>query len=72
MTFKNVANIGSVATDNTIDSQSLLVMVNEARRKCGEPEVRNNNFIEKILDELEGEFYTKSAKSHGTRAGRSF
>lgn len=31
MTFKNVANIGSVVTDKTIDSQSLLMMVNEAR-----------------------------------------
>ncbi|EPA3992300.1 hypothetical protein ACQ3IH_002736 [Escherichia coli] len=72
MTFKNVANIGSVVTDKTIDSQRLLEMVNQARRQCGEPEVRNNKFIEKILDELEGEFYTKSVKSHGTRAGRSF
>ncbi|HEC0889228.1 TPA: phage antirepressor KilAC domain-containing protein, partial [Escherichia coli] len=59
-------------TGDTIDSQTLLKMVNEARKLCGEPEVRNNKFIEKILDELEGEFYTKSAKSHGTRAGRSF
>lgn len=72
MTFKNVANIGSVVTDKTIDSQCLLEMVNHARKQCGEPEVRNNKFIEKILDELEGEFYTKSVKSHGTRAGRSF
>ncbi len=28
MTLKNVANIGSVVTDKTIDSQSLLMMVN--------------------------------------------
>ncbi|WP_340574978.1 hypothetical protein [Escherichia coli] len=56
----------------TIDSQTLLKMVNEARKFYGEPEVRNNKFIEKILDELDGEYYTKSAKSHGTRAGRSF
>ncbi|EAT1308139.1 phage antirepressor Ant [Salmonella enterica] len=53
-----------------IDSQQLLKMVNEARQVCGEPEVRNNKFIEKVIDELEGEFYTKSVKSHGTRAGR--
>lgn len=46
----------------TIDSQELLAMVNEARSQCGEPEVRNNKFIEKIMDELEGEDgYTKSA-----------
>lgn len=53
-----------------IDSQQLLKMVNEARKVCGEPEVRNNKFIEKVIDELEGEFYTKSVKSHGARAGR--
>lgn len=52
MTLKNVANIGSVVTDKTIDSQSLLMMVNEARKLCGEPSVRNNKFIEKIEDEL--------------------
>lgn len=62
MTSKNVANIGSVVTDKTIDSKSLLAMVNEARKQCGEPPVRNNKFIEKILDELDGEDgYTKSA-----------
>ncbi|HEC6393838.1 TPA: hypothetical protein R3609_003817 [Salmonella enterica subsp. enterica serovar Warragul] len=60
MTSKNVANLGSVVTDKTIDSQSLLSMVNEARKQCGEPSVRNNKFIEKIEDELEGETYTKS------------
>ncbi|EPP4910745.1 phage antirepressor KilAC domain-containing protein [Escherichia albertii] len=47
-------------TGDTIDSLTLLKMVNEARKLCGEPEVRNNKFIEKILDELDGEYYTKS------------
>lgn len=47
-------------TNDTIDSQTLLNMVNESRKLCGEPEVRNNKFIEKILDELDGEHYTKS------------
>ncbi|WP_087661341.1 phage antirepressor KilAC domain-containing protein [Escherichia coli] len=47
-------------TGDTIDSQTLLKMVNEARKLCGEPEVRNYKFIEKILDELDGEHYTKS------------
>ncbi|EPE5587940.1 phage antirepressor KilAC domain-containing protein [Escherichia coli] len=47
-------------TRDTIDSLTLLKMVNEARKLCGEPEVRNNKFIEKILDELDGEHYTKS------------
>lgn len=35
-------------------------MVNAARKQCWEPPVRNNKFIEKIIDELEGETYTKS------------
>ncbi|WP_089637728.1 phage antirepressor KilAC domain-containing protein [Escherichia coli] len=47
-------------TGDTIDSLTLLKMVNEARKLCGEPEVRNNKFIGKILDELDGEHYTKS------------
>ncbi|EOR9200525.1 phage antirepressor KilAC domain-containing protein [Escherichia coli] len=47
-------------TGDTIDRLTLLKMVNEARKLCGEPEVRNNKFIEKILDELDGEHYTKS------------
>ncbi|ENY8199230.1 phage antirepressor KilAC domain-containing protein [Escherichia coli] len=47
-------------TGDTIDSLTLLKMVNEARKLCREPEVRNNKFIEKILDELDGEHYTKS------------
>ncbi|HHY2291225.1 TPA: phage antirepressor KilAC domain-containing protein [Escherichia coli] len=47
-------------TGDTIDSLTLLKMVNDARKLCGEPEVRNNKFIEKILDELDGEHYTKS------------
>ena len=50
-----------VSNKDTIDSQMLLQMVNEARKLCGEPSVRNNKFVEKILDELEGETYTKSA-----------
>ncbi len=32
--------------------------------------VRNNKFLEKIEDELEGEFYTKSAKPSGSSGGR--
>lgn len=59
MTSLNLAPKSSVVTDKTIDSQSLLMMVNQARKQCGEPEVRNNKFIEKVVDELDGEFYTK-------------
>jgi superfamily II DNA helicase RecQ len=57
MTSKNVANVGHIVTEKTIDSQSLLAMVNQAREKCGERPVRNNVFIERIRDELEGEGY---------------
>lgn len=61
MLTNNLAVPGSVVTNKTIDSQYLLEMVNLARKQCGEPPVRNNKFIEKIVDELEGETYTKSA-----------
>lgn len=57
MLTNNLAAPGSVVTGKTIDSQSLLVMVNAARKKCGEGVVRNNVFIERIEDELEGETY---------------
>lgn len=60
MLTDNLAVRGSVVTDKTINSQSLLEMVNGARKACGEPAVRNNKFIEKVMDELEGETYTKS------------
>ncbi|EJX4928789.1 hypothetical protein OD635_005874, partial [Salmonella enterica] len=57
MTSLNLAAKGSHVT---IDSQTLLTMVNAARKQCGEKTVRNNKFIEKVVDELEGETYTKS------------
>ncbi|HBS7472684.1 TPA: hypothetical protein MAQ95_001653 [Klebsiella pneumoniae] len=70
MTSLNLAPKSSFVTDKTIDSQSLLMMVNQARKQCGEPEVRNNKFIEKVVDELDGEFYTKSVKPSCTNGGR--
>ncbi|ECN1304293.1 phage antirepressor Ant, partial [Salmonella enterica subsp. enterica serovar Muenchen] len=42
---------------DSIDSQQLLKMVNEARKLFGENPVRNNDFIARIKDELEGETY---------------
>jgi hypothetical protein len=60
MTLLNVANQAGSVTEKTIDSQYLLEMVNAARKQCGEPAVRNNKFIEKVIDELDGETYTKS------------
>ena len=56
----NLAVNKAVVTEKSIDSQYLLEMVNAARKQCGEPEVRNNKFIEKVEDELDGEHYTKS------------
>ncbi|HIB0832286.1 TPA: hypothetical protein ACWS09_002859 [Escherichia coli] len=47
----------NVMKNGTIDSLALLKMVNEARRLCGEKEVRNNDFIARIKDELDGEGY---------------
>lgn len=57
MLENNLAVPGSVVTDKTIDSNSLLKMVNSARKDCGEKAVRNNDFISRIKDELEGEHY---------------
>lgn len=60
--MQNLINATNVTFSNseTIDSQQLLVMVNETRKEHGEPPIRNNKFIEKIVDELDGETYTKS------------
>lgn len=69
--INNIANQSSFPAA-TIDSQMLLKMVNEARKLCGENEIRNNDFLNRIKDELVGEFYETFVKSHGTRAGRSF
>ncbi|MGQ6546038.1 hypothetical protein ACUNEV_00665 [Serratia sp. IR-2025] len=57
MTNLNLANSPRNVTEKSIDSQSLLEMVNAARRECGESAVRNNVFIDRIKDELEGEGY---------------
>ncbi|WP_280624143.1 hypothetical protein [Arsenophonus nasoniae] len=50
----------TLSNNETIDSQQLLLMVNETRKEHSEPPIRNNKFIEKVKDELEGETYTKS------------
>lgn len=46
-----------VMKNGTINSQTLLKMVNEARKLCSEKPVRNNDFIARVKDELEGEGY---------------
>lgn len=53
-----------------IDSQTLLKMVNEARKLRGEREIRNNDFLNKVKDELDGEFYETFVKPSGTKGGR--
>lgn len=37
-----------------IDSLELLVLVNEARKECGQKPIRNNDFVARIKDELAG------------------
>ncbi|WP_089619400.1 phage antirepressor KilAC domain-containing protein [Escherichia coli] len=44
-------------TGDTIDSLTLLKMVNEARKLCSVKPVRNNDFIARVKDELDGEGY---------------
>lgn len=47
----------SGSKEKSITSQDLLAMVNQARSQCGESKVRNNDFISRVKDELEGETY---------------
>lgn len=47
-----LVNINNSTTMSSID---LLKIVNNARREFGEKEVRNNDFLKRIEDELEGE-----------------
>lgn len=54
--INNIANQSSFPAA-TIDSQTLLKMVNEARKLCSEKPVRNNDFIARVKDELDGEYY---------------
>ena len=57
MTGFNLSNGFGSVTEKTIDSQELLSLVNQARTSCDEKAVRNNDFIVRIKDELEGEGY---------------
>lgn len=70
MLKETLAVSGSVVTDKTIDSQYLLEMVNAARKQCDEKAVRNNDFLERIKDELDGEFYETFVKPSGKSGGR--
>ncbi|WP_249406847.1 DNA-binding protein [Pantoea agglomerans] len=57
MDYPMTNNLPGTSSEKTINSQELLVMVNDARRQCGEPEIRNNVFVDRIKDELSGEHY---------------
>src|SRR5690606_30493028 len=57
-------------TSGEIDSDTLLEMVNETRLECGEKPIRNNVFIDRIKDELAGEFYKTFVKPRSTKGGR--
>ncbi|CRL45146.1 hypothetical protein SGGMMB4_02692 [Sodalis glossinidius str. 'morsitans'] len=57
MIHNNLSVNHSIVTDRSIDSQSLLEMVNSARKEYGEKPIRNNDFISRVKDELEGETY---------------
>lgn len=57
-------------TSGEIDSDTLLEMVNETRLECGEKPIRNNVFIDRIKDELVGEFYKTFVKPSSTKGGR--
>lgn len=52
-----------------IDSQELLVMVNEARKECGQKPIRNNDFVARIKDELAGEAYETFVTPMDSRKG---
>lgn len=56
--------------DQTIDSDALLEIVNETRKECGERPIRNNDFVARIKDELDGEFYETFVKPSGANGGR--
>lgn len=52
-----LANSFNAVTNKTIDTQKLLSMINVARKSCDENQIRNNVLIDRVKDELEGEYY---------------
>jgi len=47
----------SVNSSDLIETDELLLIINQARIEHGEKPVRNNDFIPRVKDELEGEYY---------------
>lgn len=53
-----VSMSGIITTDNNlISSAELLVIINNARAEHAENPVRHNDFVQRVLDELDGEHY---------------
>lgn len=65
-----LSNSFGVVTGKVIDTQKLLSMINMARKSCGENQIRNNVLIERVKDELDGEFYKIFVKPSGESGGR--
>lgn len=65
-----LSNSFGAVTNKVIDTQKLLSMINMARKSCGENQIRNNVLIERIKDELDGEFYKIFVKPSGESGGR--
>ena len=53
-----------------IDTQELLKLVNHTRKESEEKPIRNNDFINRVKDEIEGEFYEIFVKPSGENGGR--
>ncbi|WP_319931330.1 hypothetical protein [Xenorhabdus santafensis] len=70
MTNNNVANSFNFVTEKTIDTQQLLILVNQTRQECNEKPIRNNDFLNRVKDELNGEFYETFVKPSGEAGGR--
>ncbi|MGV3170503.1 hypothetical protein ACEE45_09255 [Proteus vulgaris] len=65
-----LTNSFNTVTNKTIDTQKLLSMINMARKSCGENQIRNNVLIDRVKDELDGEFYKIFVKPSGESGGR--
>lgn len=53
-------SLPSSVTVQTMSSKDLLEVINQVRESFDEPIIRLNKFNEKIEDELDGDYYTKS------------
>ncbi|HEI8570834.1 TPA: hypothetical protein SLE56_001148 [Morganella morganii] len=65
-----LSNSFGAVTNKVIDTQKLLSMINMARKSCNENQIRNNVLIERVKDELDGEFYKIFVKPSGESGGR--